>query len=245
MYKLFSVVGLVSGTLFFVNSAGSAQALQVLNFEGIADSYPFPNETLIGEFYNGAGGPDNNFGISFSSNALNICLNSVDVFCSNTSRGGQGNPNSQTGGLFFLTGSESTMSREAGFQNGFSFFYTAINNAGSFSVYDGLNGTGNILASAALPTTTSGPCSGYVADFCPFVPFGVSFEGVAKSVAFAGVANQIVFDDVTFGSSIPDPTPIPEPLTILGSASALGFGAFFKRKLKSSKSTVKETINVG
>lgn len=27
---------------------------------------------------------------------------------------------------------------------------------------------------------------------------------------------------------------IPEPLTILGSATALGFGAFFKRKLKSS-----------
>jgi hypothetical protein len=39
--------------------------------------------------------------------------------------------------------------------------------------------------------------------------------------------------------------PVPEPLTILGSATALGFGAFFKRKLKSSESSEKETINVG
>jgi hypothetical protein len=38
--------------------------------------------------------------------------------------------------------------------------------------------------------------------------------------------------------------PIPEPLTILGTATALGFGAFFKRKLKSSESSEKETINV-
>jgi hypothetical protein len=39
--------------------------------------------------------------------------------------------------------------------------------------------------------------------------------------------------------------PVPEPLTILGTATALGFGAFFKRKLKSSESAEKETINVG
>ena len=28
------------------------------------------------------------------------------------------------------------------------------------------------------------------------------------------------------------PTPTPEPLTIFGAATAAGFGAFFKRKLK-------------
>jgi hypothetical protein len=39
--------------------------------------------------------------------------------------------------------------------------------------------------------------------------------------------------------------PIPEPLTILGSATALGFGAFFKRKLKPSQFSEKETTKVG
>jgi hypothetical protein len=42
----------------------------------------------------------------------------------------------------------------------------------------------------------------------------------------------------------PPPECIPEPLTILGSAAALGFGAFFKRKLKSSKSISKEIAKV-
>ncbi len=35
--------------------------------------------------------------------------------------------------------------------------------------------------------------------------------------------------------------PVPEPLTILGSATALGFGGFLKRKLKLSKSNKKES----
>jgi len=35
-----------------------------------------------------------------------------------------------------------------------------------------------------------------------------------------------------------DPTPVPEPLTLLGSATALGFGALFKREhLKRQKKT--------
>jgi hypothetical protein len=38
---------------------------------------------------------------------------------------------------------------------------------------------------------------------------------------------------------------VPEPLTILGTATALGFGAFFKRKLKSSESSEKEIAKVG
>jgi hypothetical protein len=55
---------------------------------------------------------------------------------------------------------------------------------------------------------------------------GASFEGVSKGAATSW-------------------TVVPEPLTILGSATALGFGAFFKRKLKSSKSTEKELAKVG
>lgn len=38
--------------------------------------------------------------------------------------------------------------------------------------------------------------------------------------------------------------PVPEPFTILGSLSALSFGAYFKRQLKSSKSSQKATAKV-
>jgi hypothetical protein len=43
----------------------------------------------------------------------------------------------------------------------------------------------------------------------------------------------------------PSAKAVPEPLTILGTATALGFGAFFKRKLKSSESISKEIAKVG
>jgi hypothetical protein len=74
----------------------------VLKFENIIPAGS--TNTPIGNYYNGGGGPANNFGISFSDNALALCLNTPGVVCSNTSRGGQGDPTSQNGGLFFLAG---------------------------------------------------------------------------------------------------------------------------------------------
>jgi len=213
----------------------SAQA-QVLDFENIASSYPSGNNTLVQGFYNGgtssAGTSGTNYGIEFSSNALAICLNTPGVSCSNTSRGGLGNPSSARGGLFFLTGSETYMNRNAGFMNGFSFFYSAANTGGSFSVWSGLNGTGDLLASLNLGTTPSTCGSEYSAGFCPFVAAGVNFAGVAKSVTFAGAANQIVFDDVTFGNSKPG-VSVPEPASAaLLAAGMAGLVGVARRRRK-------------
>lgn len=198
----------------------SAQAsVVVLDFEGVNATYPSGYAT-VGDFYNGGTSGDGttgtNYGVSFGRNALAICLNTPGVQCSNTSRGGLGDPNSQRGSLFFLAGSETTMNVAAGFETGFSFFYTAINQGGSVNVYDGLDGTGNLLATLNLTTTTSSCGPQYSAGFCPFVAAGVNFAGIARSVDWGGVANQIVFDDVTFGSSTPGQTPVPGTLALVG-----------------------------
>jgi hypothetical protein len=197
----------------------SAQAAVVsLNFEGVNANYPSGYANIL-EFYNGGVSSDGttgtNYGVSFGSNALAICLNSTSVVCSNTSRGGVGDPNSQKGGLFFLDGSQTFMNMASGFDTGFSFNYVSLNYSGSVGVYDGLNGTGNLLATLDL-SPNAGSCPGYSAGFCPFSAKGVSFSGVGKSISFAGVANQIVFDDITFGSAVPGPDTgggVPEPAT--------------------------------
>ncbi|MGZ8411455.1 MAG: PEP-CTERM sorting domain-containing protein [Gemmatirosa sp.] len=202
---------------------------QVLTFEGIGA--PPAATAPIGNFYNGGVGP--NYGIEFSPNALAICLDTfVGGPCptSNTSRGGLGDPASQGSGLFFLSGSQAYMNRAAGFTTGFSFFYTAVFQTGSFSVWNGLNGTGSLLASLTLPLTPNGVglsnCLGN--QFCPLFAAGVSFDGVARSVTFAGVANQITFDDVTFGSATPG-TVVPEPGALLLTATGL-IGTFLARR---------------
>jgi hypothetical protein len=203
---------------------------QVLTFEGILA--PGASNGAIGNFYDGGAGP--NFGIDFSSNALAVCLNTPGHFCNNTSRGGLGDPNSQLGGLFFLDGPSTFMNSNTGFTSGFSFFYSAINSGGSFQVFSGLDGTGTLLGSLTLGTTPS-TCDFalYGAGFCPYIAAGLDFSGTAHSVVFAGVANQIAFDDVTFGSSTPgEPgTTTPEPASIVLMATGLcGAGIVARRR---------------
>lgn len=222
--KLFNVAAVL--LLLAGYSHQSSASVIVLDFENI-EKHPGTNSTFIDDFYNGGtasnGNSGTNYGVSFSSNALNVCMNTLQVFCSNTSRGGQGNPNSQFAGLFFLSGDETYMNVAAGFATGFSFFYSAINQTGSVSVYDGLNGTGNLLATLALGLTDTDCPAGYGAGYCTYKAIGMTFSGIAKSVSFAGVADRIAFDDVTFGSATPDtPVDVPAP----GMLALFGLGLF-------------------
>ncbi len=207
--------------------SGAAQAsVVVLDFENIAP-YPNGSDVQILNYYNGGtssiGTSGPNYGVSFTSNALDICLNTPGVSCSNTSRGGVGSPTSQKGGLYWLNGSQTFMNVAAGFQTGFSFFYADPFIPGaSVTVYSGLSGTGSVLATISLPLTPNGACdSAYSggAEYCPFEPVGASFSGTAMSISFAGTANYVVYDDVTFGSAIPNP-PVGEPASfaLLGTA---------------------------
>jgi hypothetical protein len=186
-------------------------AVIVLDFEGLN------NQQQVGNFYAGQG-------ITFSDNALAL----IDA-----DAGGDGNfggePSPDTA-LFFLGGTAATMNVAQGFSDGFSFFYTAINQPGFINVYDGLNATGNILASLALPTTPFNGAPDPTGQFSPFVPIGVEFIGTALSVDFGGTINQIAFDDITIGSATPgngDEVPIPTPALLPG---LIGMGAAALRK---------------
>ncbi len=206
-------ISIVAATLVGALVTANA-AVTVLTFEGVGDFNP------VGNFYNGGGG--GNLGIVFSQNALAI----VDADAGGGGNfGGEPSPSTI---LFFLGGGAATLNNAAGFTTGFSFYYSAISNPGFINVFDGLNATGNLLATLQLPVTPSngGDPNG---AFSPFFPTGVSFSGTAMSVDFGGTANQIGFDDVTFGTDNPI-SAIPEPGSLVGLGCVLATGLGFRSR---------------
>jgi hypothetical protein len=168
----------------------------VLTFEGLGDQEP------VNEFYNGGtggsgSGPGANYGVSFSTNSLSI----IDADSGGSGNfGGEPSPDTI---LFFLTGAAATMNVPGGFTTGFSFYYSAISSPGVIRVYDGLNATGNLLATLDLPLTPNNGAPDPTGAFSPLLPIGVTFTGTAMSVDFGGTVNQVGFDNITLGSGTP------------------------------------------
>ena len=169
-----------------------------LDFEGLLTDDP------INDFYNGGtsggGMSGGNYGVQFGQ-ALGL-IDSDD--------GGSGNfanePSPFTV-MYFLNVASAYMNVAAGFTTGFSFQYST-SYAATVSVYDGPNGTGNLLGTTNLPANhQDGGCTGDpTGDWCNWDVGSVAFSGTAYSVIFGGTENQIAYDDVTFGSTTPGPT---------------------------------------
>ena len=190
----------------------------VLTFEGLQ------NAEGVNDFYNGGtgsfgSGPGSNVGIRFT-NAFAF----VDGDAGGSGNFG-GEPSPSTA-ITFLGADSTVMNVAAGFDTGFSFYYTSPFALGSVTVWDGLDATGNVLATLTLGLTPDSGAPDPTGQFSPFVPFGVSFIGIARSVDFSGTANQIGFDDITLGSATPGPSRgVPEPGSlVLLAAGALGAG---------------------
>jgi len=168
----------------------------VLDFEGLGTS------DAINDFYNGGtsaqGYSGTNYGVQFG-----VALGIID-----SDAGGTGNfanePSPETI-MFFLDANQAFMNVPAGFTTGFSFYYSANASDTYVEVYDGLNGTGNLVGSANLPLNyNSNNCTGDPnGQYCNWDIISVPFTGTAMSVVFGGTANYVGFDDVTFGSTTP------------------------------------------
>ena len=185
--------------------SGAASGQIFLNFEGICP--PNNTTTSIGAFYAGLGV----FFTGGGSNALAL----VDADEGGNAQGNFANEPSSKTIMFFLEGNATIMNVPGGFDTGFATYYSTIATTGTLEVYDGLDGTGNLLGSApmfALGSAGNGdPTGAYDTWDIAAVIIG---NQVARSVVFIGAANFIGFDDMVFGD-------IPAP----GAASLLGLAA--------------------
>lgn len=182
--------------------AGTAAATPiVLTFEGIAD------RAAVNDFYNGGSDSAGNRGVNYGINFSSLSLATIDAEAGGT--GNFANEPSANTVVAFLQGSAVTMNVAAGFDTGFSFFYSSKEN-GFIDVYDGLNATGNLLASIELDDNIDACAGDPTGEYCRWTPIGVSFGGIAHSVDFRGATNNIGFDNITLGSFTPGRPSVPD-----------------------------------
>ena len=212
-------LALLAGAL----SSPAAAVPLVLTFEGLQ------NTEDVNAFYNGGtgslgSGPGTNFGIQFS-NAVAF----IDSDAGGTGNFG-GEPSPSTA-ITFLGASATTLNVAAGFDTGFSFFYSAIAAPGVVRVWSDLDGTGTLLVELDLALTPFQGAPDPTGAFSPFLPFGVTFDGIAHSVDFSGSSNQIGFDNITLGSERPigADQAVPEPGSLLLLAAGLAGAGLLAR----------------
>jgi hypothetical protein len=191
-----SLSAAIAGLLLNCNASA---AVVVLDFEGLS------NLQSVGDYYNGGSG--GNLGVSFSDNALAVVDFDVTGMVSPSSGTMIGNfanaPTPDTV-LFWYDGPEIILNMAAGFDTGFSFYYSSAIR-GTVTVFDGLDGTGNVLAQWNLHSQYNAACTGDpTGDYCNWTADGKGFRGTAYSVSLAGTGSYVSFDNITFGSKVPD-----------------------------------------
>ena len=136
-------------------------------------------------------------GFDLSANALAIV---------SAQQGGSGNfidplinPGQVARGITYDEGQSIIINVANGFDQKFSFRYASPFADHQVTIYDGVNGRGNVLASVQLPRTTDSNLTPgtYILESNP--SSNLFFQGLGKSVILGNQPNKLVLGDITFG----------------------------------------------
>lgn len=155
----------------------------------VIDFETAPSYDSVGEHYA-------SLGVTFGGGALGLHNDEFQTFFSNA-------PSPL--GVMFTVDTDSTMNVARGFSGQLGFSYSSVAAAfGAVSIWSGLNGTGDLLASIDLLGNAAN-CSDI--GWCSFDSLSSRFEGIAYSVSFNGDPS-IAFDNIAFNA-------VPEPASLL------------------------------
>jgi len=208
------------------------------------------NLELVNNYYNGgtgsfgSGPPARNLHLEFTANAQAII---------SAAKKGSGNFVGNPGGypvMFFSTGTNVVLNSIGGISTALWFSYSALQ-PGSVTVFDGPNGTGNILANITLPPNNTG-CTTY--QLCVWSPIGIPLPTRAQSLRFGGVANNLAIATIHFGAKIPtsieltsspNPSAVGQPVIFTAAVAATGAAPAGSVKFKNGNKVLGEVPVVG
>ena len=208
-------------TALCLSAAAAPAAVVTLTFEGAGNLARLEGYHNGGTDSQGHAGP--NLGVAFGPTALSIIDEDVPSATDSPNTGNFGNEPSPDTVLFFLE-AQAVLNVADGFRDGFSFFYSSTTFAGVVSVFDQVDAGGALIGTIALSPLGEGQ-GDPTGSYNRWLAAGLSFSGVARSIAFGGTGDRIALDNVTFGSATPTPPAAPsqdvaEPSTL----ALLGLG---------------------
>lgn len=204
-------------------AAGAAPAATVkLDFEGIG------NLAFVNDFYNGGTDSQGHSGVDYGVSVSPTTMGLIDEDAGGF--GLLGHEPSPSTVLFFQNSFNIILNVPAGFDTGFSFFYSTTDPA-SVRVFDRVDATGNLLGALDLAAIGFGSDCGDPGGFlCIWTRVDVTFSGTAKSIVIDGRPGSLIVDDITFSADTPV-VSVPEPSTYAMMALGLaGLAAWSRRR---------------